>query len=94
MFHAIELVKTLPDFHLYVQFRTGEKKIYNMRPLIEQHEPFQSFRLTHGLFEQVKITAGGYGVYWNDEIDISCNELYMNGYVPLDGKIKYPAAEH
>ena len=39
----------------------------------------QSFRLTHGLFEQAKVAGGGYGVYWNDYIDISCNELYANG---------------
>jgi len=79
MFHTVESVKALPDFNLLVLFRTGEKKIYDTRLLIEKYEPFQSFRLTHGLFEQVRIDGGGYGVYWNDEIDIGCNELYANG---------------
>jgi hypothetical protein len=79
MFHAVESVKTLPDFHLFVIFRTGEKKIYDTRLLIEKHEPFQSLKLTRGLFEQVKVAGGGYGVYWNEDIDISCNELYVNG---------------
>ena len=79
MFHTVESVKVLPDFHLFVLFRTGEKRIYNVSLLIEKHEPFQSFKITHGLFDQVKVAGGGYGVYWNDEIDISCNELYVNG---------------
>jgi hypothetical protein len=79
MFHTVEAVKAMPEFHLHVLFRTGKEKIYDTRRMIERHEPFQAFQLTYGLFEQVKIVKGGYGIYWNDEIDISCNELYVNG---------------
>lgn len=32
-----------------------------------------------GLSEQVKVDVGGYGISWNDEIDLSCDELYDNG---------------
>jgi hypothetical protein len=79
MFHTVESVKTLPDFNLLILFQTGEKRIYDISPLLEKHVAFQSFRLTHGLFEQAKVAGGGYGVYWNDDIDIGCNELYANG---------------
>jgi len=79
MFHAVEKAEALPDFHLSVSFRAGESKVYDVRPLMAKHEAFRSFGLTHGLFEQVKVSVGGYGVYWNDDIDISCNELYANG---------------
>ncbi|MCL2191540.1 MAG: DUF2442 domain-containing protein [Treponema sp.] len=79
MFHAIETVATLPDYQLSVLFRSGENKVYDMGDLMAKNEAFRSFRLTRGLFEQAKVAAGGYGVYWNDDIDISCNELYMNG---------------
>ncbi|WP_199647569.1 DUF2442 domain-containing protein [Peptoclostridium sp. AF21-18] len=27
----------------------------------------------------MKIDTGGYGIIWNDDIDLSCNELYENG---------------
>jgi hypothetical protein len=84
MFHAVESVRALPDYHLYVLFRTGEKKVYDTRLLIEKHETFQSFKLTRGLFEQVKVAGGGYGVYWNEDIDISCNELYANGKAEIE----------
>jgi hypothetical protein len=79
MFHTVNEVKALPDFHLLVLFRTGEKKIYDIRPLFEKYEPFQSFLLTHRLFEQVKVAEGGYGVYWNEDLDLACEELYING---------------
>jgi hypothetical protein len=35
--------------------------------------------LTRGLFEQAKVAGGGYGIYWNDDLDIGCDELYING---------------
>ena len=79
MFHKIESVAALSDLQLSVLFRTGERKMYNVRPLLDIYDAFNSFSLTHGLFEQVKVADGGYGVYWNDTIDISCNELYING---------------
>lgn len=34
---------------------------------------------------EVKVDAGGYGVSWNDDIDLSCNELWENG-TPIDNK--------
>lgn len=79
MFHIVEAVKALPNFNLLVLFRTGEKKIYDVRPLFEKYEPFQSFLLTYRLFEQVKVAGGGYGIYWNEDIDLACDELYLNG---------------
>ena len=78
MFHTIETVAALPDYKLSVLFRSGEHKVYDMSSLMARHEAFQSFRLTRGLFEQAKVASGGYGVCWNDDIDISCNELYAN----------------
>ena len=32
-----------------------------------------------GLFELVKVDAGGYGVSWNDDLDLSADELYTEG---------------
>lgn len=27
----------------------------------------------------VEVDAGGYGIIWNDDIDLSCDELFENG---------------
>ena len=79
MFYKIKEVRPLPDYDLLVDFITGERKRYNVKPLLEKWEPFKALALTKGLFDQVKVDPGGYGVSWNDNIDLSCNELYENG---------------
>jgi len=79
MFHTIETVVALPGYKLSVLFRSGERKVYDVGALMERREEFLPLRLTRGLFEQAEVAGGGYGVCWNDEIDLSCNELYANG---------------
>ena len=83
MFYKVNGVRPLPDYNLLVNFATGEKKQYNVKPLFDKWEPFKALVVTRGLFEQVKVDVGGYGISWNDTIDLSCNELYENGVVVL-----------
>lgn len=79
MFYKISRVKTIDDFCLWVDFCNGETKLYDVKPIIKKYDLFKNFELITGLFEQVKVDAQGYGVSWNDEIDIACNELFYNG---------------
>ena len=72
-------MQPLPDYNLLVDFVTGEKKQYNVKPLFDKWESFKALVLTTGLFEQVRVDMGGYGISWNDDLDLSCNELYENG---------------
>ena len=55
------------------------KKIYDVRPLIEKYSSFKDLINIKGLFKQVKIDKGGYGISWNDNIDLSCNTLWNEG---------------
>jgi len=79
LFHRVKKVQPLPDYNLLVDFITGEKKQYDVKPLFNRWEPFKTLVITQGLFEQVQVDTGGYGISWNDNIDLSCNELYENG---------------
>jgi hypothetical protein len=72
-------VKPLPEYELLLTFANGEIKQYNVKPLFDKWVPFKALSEITGLFEQVKVDAGGYGISWNDDIDLSCNELYENG---------------
>lgn len=83
MRHKVKTVQPLPNFNLLVGFISGEKRQYDVAPLFDKLEAFKPLRSTQGLFEQVKVDAGGYGISWNDEIDLSCDELYHNGKVIL-----------
>ena len=45
----------------------------------QQSESIPPLVYVSGLFAQVKVDAGGYGISWNDTLDLSCEELYMRG---------------
>lgn len=79
MFHKVTSVQPLPGYKLLVHFTTGEIKRYHVTPLIKKWDAFQSLSMVPGLFEQVQVDQGGYGISWNDEIDLSCDELWENG---------------
>jgi len=50
--------------------------------LMAKWKPFSALK-DEQLFRLVKVDAGGYGISWNDDIDLACNELWENG-VPVD----------
>jgi hypothetical protein len=79
MFYKVKTVRPLADYQLLVAFETGEQKKYPISSLFDKWKAFQALTTIEGLFEQVKVDKGGYGVSWNDELDLSCNELYLNG---------------
>ena len=83
MFYKVKEVQPLPDYNLLVSFTLGECKRYNVAPLFENWDMFKTLSNVKGLLEQVKVDAGGYGISWNDDIDLSCNELWENG-TPID----------
>jgi hypothetical protein len=47
------------------------------------------------LFSSVEVDVGGYGVIWNDDLDLSCDELFENGVtvkMPFDGLMAFTDA--
>lgn len=88
MFYKIKAVQPLPSYNLLVSFTTGECKRYNVAPLFEKWDIFKTLANVKGLFEQVHVDAGGYGISWNDDIDLSCNELWENGVIEEPAKNK------
>ena len=91
MFYKVKAVRPLPDYFLSVLFESGAHKRYDVKPLFDRWESFQALATVKGLFDQVSVDAGGYGVSWNDDIDLSCDELYHNGVeVGSKGDITVP----
>ena len=92
MFHKVKSVSPLPDFRLSVQFSEGVTKIYDVTPLFKRLKPFKSFLSKPELFYEVNVDTGGYGVVWNDAIDLSCDELFDNGVLietPFDNLMSF-----
>ena len=73
----IEAVHPLPGKRLMVQFQNGVQKVYDCTRLLED-EPFALLR-HDAFFNAVRVDAGGYGVSWNDELDLSEAELWVHG---------------
>lgn len=81
MFHRVKNVNTIKDYILQITFQDGTKKYYDVSKLFFKWDIFQDLKTVAGLFNQVKVDKGGYGISWNDEIDLSCDELWENGYI-------------
>jgi hypothetical protein len=73
----VESVKALEGKRLLVKFVNGVEKVYDCNQLLH----LEMFRLlkNEAFFKSVKVDAGGYGISWNDEMDLSEYELWING---------------
>ena len=92
VFHKIKGVVPLSEYRLWVQFAEGVTKVYDVKPLFEQIPVFNRLKETAGLFAEVSVDVGGHGIVWNDEIDLSCEELWANGkevQTPFDGLMAF-----
>lgn len=95
MFHKIKSVASLPDFELSVQFSEGVTKLYDIKPLFDRISAFQYLKDNPAEFECVTVDTGGYGIIWDDDLDLSCDELWDNGVVvktPFDGLMAFSDA--
>ena len=73
----IKRVTPLDGFLLRVCFQNGVEKIYDCAPLLSRPQ-FQLLK-TPAFFRSVRVDIGGYGVSWNDDLDLSEYELWTNG---------------
>jgi hypothetical protein len=78
MFHKVKSVIAINDYKLVVIFAEGITKIYDIKPLFTKFDMFNGLK-ENRLFYEVVVDVGGYGVSWNDDIDLSCDELFENG---------------
>ena len=90
MFYKVKEVQALPDYILQVYFVNGIVKNYDVlvhagvgRKVADQ-TAFKALQELPGLYKLVKVDVGGYGISWNDDLDLSCNELYNGGELVTD----------
>ena len=88
MFHKLNSAAALQDLRLLLHFADGSARVYDMAPLLDRMEFFRPLQTVPGLFAQVQVDPGGYGVSWNDDIDLDGEELWAHGVpveTPFDG---------
>ncbi len=79
-FHTIKSIKPLENMILEAVFLSGEIKRYDMKNLIKNNEIFKKLE-NKELFIKAKVDIGGYGIIWNENIDISSEEIWKNGII-------------
>ena len=95
MFHKVKNVFPLPEFKLSVQFSEGVTKIYDVSQLFEKIAVFKHFEEHPEEFSCVAVDVGGYGIVWDDDLDLSCDELWEHGVqveTPFDGLMAFSDA--
>ena len=80
MFNRLASISTVGDTGLKGVFLNGETRYYDIKRLFDEIPVFRSL-LDRTLFECVKVDSGGYGISWNEDIDLSSDEIYENGTV-------------
>lgn len=80
MFHKIKKVTPKENLIIEVEFENAVKKMYDVKQVIEKWEIFKT--LENGeIFKKVVVDVGGYGIRWNESIDLSCEEIWENGKI-------------
>lgn len=79
MYRKIKSVKPLDNLKLSAVFQDGTEKEYNVGALSSVFPQFREFETNPELFAQVKVDAGGYGISWNDELDLAADEIWECG---------------
>ena len=94
MFHRIKDIYPLPGMKLVALFANGTTKEYDVAPLVKSIPAFKALE-NEAVFDSVSVDTGGYGIVWNDEIDLSCDEIWDNGVTentPFDGLMSFADA--
>jgi len=73
----VKMVNASGNTKLLICFDNGVEKEYDCAPLMDR--PGFSPLKDVGFFRGVKVDAGGYGISWNDNVDLSEYELWTNG---------------
>lgn len=83
MFHKIVSVTPSGELTFDAVFSNGDKRRYDVAPLLTKFSAFNALREVPGLFERIHVDAGGYAVAWNDELDLECEDIWELGVSPL-----------
>lgn len=79
MTHKIKSVKPMENTVLLVEFQNGIEKTYDIQNIYFVFPQFKIFETEKKLFAQVQVDVGGYGISWNDELDLDAEEIWENG---------------
>ena len=78
--HATQ-VRFLEDVTLELTYQDGKIVRYDMSRLFSKYPQLEELRNNRELFINGHLDVGGYGVIWNDDLDIDATSIYECGEV-------------
>ncbi|WP_353954986.1 helix-turn-helix domain-containing protein [uncultured Eubacterium sp.] len=77
--NRIKSVTPLPNMILQVVFQNGIEKKYDVKNLYEIFPQLKELESDNKLYKKVDVDVGGYGISWNDDLDLDAEEIWNNG---------------
>lgn len=78
MYQIITKIRTLGNLILEAIFADGEVVSFDVKTLLDKYPEFSDLK-DEELFGKVKIDGIGYGISWNDKLDLSSDGIYSKG---------------
>ena len=78
MFYKIKNIIPKENLIIIAEFENGVMKQYDVKILLNKIEAFKILN-DKIIFNNVKIDIGGYGISWNENVDLSSEEIWENG---------------
>lgn len=79
MTHRIKEVESKENFMIEAVFFNGQIVQYDVKSLFLVFPQFQMLEDNQELFKNVKVDQGGYGISWNDELDLEAETIWEDG---------------
>lgn len=77
--YPIRTLTLVKDYEVIAHFKNGDVKRYDFRKIINELEPLKPLAEDYQLFSQIHLSPGGYGIIWNEDIDLEAEELWYEG---------------
>lgn len=77
--YPIRTLTLVKDYEVLAHFKNGDVKRYDFTKIINSFAPLKPLADDYELFKKIHLSPGGYGVIWNDELDLEAEELWYGG---------------
>lgn len=78
MVHKISSIKTKENLIIVATFFDGTVKEYDIKNLFPVYPQLKTLE-NNKLFKGVQIDTGGYGISWNDDLDLDADTIWEDG---------------
>jgi hypothetical protein len=79
----VQKAEAISDCILRVIFTNQDVREYDITPLLDN--PMFAPLRQPGFFRSFNLEPGGFGIVWNDDVDLSEYELWKNGTIAKPG---------